>query len=485
MTSSEATAPKVFVSYSHDSPEHADRVLALADRLRSDGIDCILDQYEESPAEGFPRWMDQQMRAADFVLMICTPKYYQPTTEAGYEELYRRLTGQPRTPKGKLGTLKRLPPRERKFVPSTDSSGEHSSAPAGTLPALWNMPYPRNPFFTGREDLLAQLSTALKTNAAMALTQPQAISGLGGIGKTQLAVEYASRFHANYQAVFWVRADTQENVISDFVTIAGMLNLPEKDEQEQSLTVTAVKEWLRTHTQWLLILDNADNLAMVREFMPPAFGGHMLLTTRAQVMGKLARSIAVEKMDEEVGVLFLLRRAGIIAQDALVEQAPHGERGAALEIVQEMDGLPLALDQAGAYMEEVPCNLEDYLRLYRKQRGTLLKRRGGVVADHPAPVATTWSLSFAQVEQANPAAADLLRLYAFLAPDAIPEEIITKSASELGPALQALASDPIKLNDAIGELRKYSLVRRDPQGKTLTVHRLVQAVLKDAMNKTT
>ncbi len=77
MTSSEATAPKVFVSYSHDSPEHGDHVLTLADRLRSDGIDCILDQYEESPAEGFPRWMDRQIRAADFVLMICTSTYYR------------------------------------------------------------------------------------------------------------------------------------------------------------------------------------------------------------------------------------------------------------------------------------------------------------------------------------------------------------------------------------------------------------------------
>src|SRR5260370_12384263 len=488
--------------------------------------------------------MDRQIRAADFVLMICTSiyyrrwmgeeeqgkghgvqwestliyqyiynagtantrfipvllegadasaipipwqgvKYYQPTTEAGYEELYRRLTGQPRTRKGELGTLEQLPSRERKFVSSTDPSDDQSPAPAGTLPTPWNTPYPRNPFFTGREELLAQLSTALKTNVAMALTQPQAISGLGGIGKTQLAVEYAYRFHANYQAVFWVRADTQENVISDFVTIAGMLNLPEKDAQEQFLTVTAVKEWFRTHTQWLLILDNADNLVMVREFMPPAYGGHILLTTRAQLMAKLPHTIAVEKMDEEEGVLFLLRRAGIIAQDALVEQASLGERGAALEIVQAMDGLPLALDQAGAYMEEVPCNLEDYLRLYRKQRRTLLKRRGGVVADHPAAVATTWSLSFAQVEQANPAAADLLPMCAFLHPEAIPEELLTAGATHLGPRLHAVVTNEGAFNEAMSALRAYSLVSRDITDHTLSMHRLVQAVLKDVMHKTT
>ena len=106
---------------------------------------------------------------------------------------------------------------------------------------LWNVPYPRNPFFTGREELLTQLTTALRTGGAVtALTQPQAISGLGGIGKTQTAVEYAYRSHPHYQAVFWVRADTRENVVSDFVTIARVLDLPEKDAQDQMIAVHAV-----------------------------------------------------------------------------------------------------------------------------------------------------------------------------------------------------------------------------------------------------
>src|SRR5256885_962892 len=129
-------------------------------------------------------------------------------------------------------------------------------APQHSLPdvpaQLWNVPYPRNPFFTGREELLTQLTTVLRTGPATALTQPQAISGLGGIGKTQIAVEYAYRSHANYQAVFWVRADTRENMVSDFVSIAELLQLPGKNAQEQLLAVNAVKEWLRTHAKWLL-----------------------------------------------------------------------------------------------------------------------------------------------------------------------------------------------------------------------------------------
>jgi tetratricopeptide (TPR) repeat protein len=149
-----------------------------------------------------------------------------------------------------------------------------------------------------------------------------------------------------------------------------------------------------------------------------------------------------------------------------------------------MDGLPLALDQAGAYIEETACGLADYLDLYQKHGATFRKRRGGLVADHPESVATTWSLSFRKIELFNPAAAELLRLCAFLAPDAIPEEIITESAPDLGPVLQPVAADPIKFNEAVGILLTYSLVRRNPD-RILTMHRLVQAVLKESMNEQT
>src|SRR5207253_5227285 len=108
------------------------------------------------------------------------------------------------------------------------------------------------------------------------------------------------------------------------------------------------------------------------------------------------------------------------------------------------------------------CGLTGYLGLYRQQRVKLLKQRGGLVANHPAPVATTWSLSFQKVEQASPAAADLLRLCAFLAPEAIPEELITEGAPDLGPVLQAMAADPIEFDSAVRELLTYSLISRDP-----------------------
>jgi hypothetical protein len=147
-----------------------------------------------------------------------------------------------------------------------------------------------------------------------------------------------------------------------------------------------------------------------------------------------------------------------------------------------MAGLPLALDQAGAFIEETRSSLSDYLHLFQTRQADLLQRRGRLATDHQDSVAATWSLSFEKVQKANPAAADLLRLCAFLDPDGIQEEIFTEGASELGPTLQPVATDPIKLNEAIGALLNYSLVRRSPD-HSLTVHRLVQVVLKHGLNK--
>jgi tetratricopeptide (TPR) repeat protein len=348
--------------------------------------------------------------------------------------------------------------------------------------AIGNLPR-RNPYFTGREEILSALHTMLIANTTATLTQPPAISGLGGIGKTQTATEYAYRYRRDYHHLLWVKADTQETLTSDFVAIAKLLNLPEKDAQDQTLIVKAVKGWLEANANWLLIFDNADDLHLVHDFLPAGEQGHLLLTTRAHSMGGIARRVEIEKMDQEQGALFLLRRAGIIQPDAPLSSAPEADRIKAKDISQAMDGLPLALDQAGAFIDETACSLADYLAIYRQQRAELHTQRGGIASPHPEPVAATWSLSFQKVKKANPAAAELLRLCAFLHPDAIPEELITEGASKLGPVLQPVAGDPIKLNKAIGELLTYSLVRRDPKTNTLSIHRLVQAVLKDGMGK--
>jgi TIR domain/NB-ARC domain len=353
---------------------------------------------------------------------------------------------------------------------------------SAVLPSVWNVPYSHNAFFTGREDILSRLHYQLRAGQAMALSQAQAISGLGGIGKTQTAVEYACQYRHEYQLVLWAQADSREALISSYVTIADLLKLPEKALQDQMITVQSVKVWLQRHSRWLLILDNADELALVAEFLPPMIGGHLLLTTRASALGRLAQRIEMETLSPEQGALFLLRRASLLDPDASFEQAPVKARKASLEIAQELGGLPLALDQAGAYLEETSCGLDEYLNLYRIRHQELLQRRGKLSLDHPKPVAATWSLSFQQVEQDMPAAAALLQLCAFLDPDTISEEFLTAAAPHLGSLLTATAADPFKLNEAIEKLMEFSLVRRNSSAKILSIHRLVQVVLKDSMS---
>jgi tetratricopeptide (TPR) repeat protein len=360
---------------------------------------------------------------------------------------------------------------------------------------VFSIPYLRNPFFTGREELLKQLHDNLTQNKAAALTQAQArptdsaqaqaIHGLGGIGKTQTAVEYAYRHRDEYRYVLWVNAVTRDELITSFVGLAALLNLPERQEQDQTKIVAAVKQWFTTQDGWLLIFDNADDLALAGDFLPSGGKGQLLLTTRAYATGTLANDIEVKKLDSQKGMLLLLRRAKVLALDAPLEDAPVADRTAAAAIVQEMDGLPLALDQAGAFIEETQSSVSDYLDRFRQRQDLLLKRRGGSGKDHPGPVATTWSLSFERVEQLDPLAAELLRCCAFLAPDAIPEQLIIDGASKLGTLLQPVAENPLLLDEALGTLLRFSLVQRKRDERTFSIHRLVQEVFKGSMDAQT
>ena len=129
---------------------------------------------------------------------------------------------------------------------------------------IWNIPYRRNLFFTGREDLLQELHDNFTKNKTT--TPAQAICGLGGIGKTQTAIEYAYRYRDEYTVVLWVTAD--ERLVSDFVALASLLGLPERNASKQSLALNAVKRWLEQHTNWLLIFDNVEDLGLVGQFIP-------------------------------------------------------------------------------------------------------------------------------------------------------------------------------------------------------------------------
>ncbi len=349
---------------------------------------------------------------------------------------------------------------------------------------VWNVPHRRNPHFTGRDELLDQLDQRLRSvesddPAKVALTQSQAIKGLGGIGKTQIAVEYAyrSRDLGRYAHTFWINAASEETLLTSFVEFAELLpDFPAKGETDQRKLVDAVKRWLeQCQERWLLIFDNADEVTLIRDYLPQCGNGSILLTTRAHAVGSLATSLEVETMGTIEGTHLLLSRA------QRLERASDEEINQAGNIVVALDHFPLALDQAGAYIEETQCSFTDYLAIYQNHRQALLKRRGTLATDYPNSVATTWSLSFQKIQQANPVAAELLQLCAFLAPDRIPEELLTEGAIHWPPLLQKATTDVFVFQEMIAELLKFSLVKRLTDDRLLSIHRLVQAVQVDTM----
>jgi len=383
-----------------------------------------------------------------------------------------------------LGLLEALPSP----APAESEAGDAVQAdatPSGQI-ALWTVPYARNPHFTGRDDLLDQLMQQFSPQEAgqptsirqAALTQSRAIKGLGGVGKTQIAVEYAYRAHeqGRYTHTLWINAASEEAILTSFVALINFLPaFGPGGETDQRKLVAALIRWLEQCVQpWLLIFDNADDLSFTPSYLPARGNGSLLFTTRAAAVGALASSVEVDCMSLMEGTQLLLRRAQREASDS--------ELAEATTIVVALAHFPLALDQAGAYIEETGCSLHDYFQIYQKHRFALLARRGKQAAHYPESVATTWSLSFQHVEETNPAAAELLRLCAFLAPDHIPEELLTQGAPYWPAALQQGVADRLSFNQLLETLLSFSLVKRLSEDHLLSTHRLVQVVQMERLS---
>jgi hypothetical protein len=310
----------------------------------------------------------------------------------------------------------------------------------------------------------------------------QVITGLGGIGKTQTAVEYAYRYRDEYQAVLWLNAESALGLKTSSAELARELHLPHpKDDLDAA--VLAFKQGLKTEAGWVLILDNADDPALLAEFLPEAEHGHVLITSRAQDFQNLGimAPVRLEELSIDDATAFLLHRCG--RQDA-----EAAERAAATELARELDGLPLALEQAAAYIAERTATFQSYLQSYRNRGLKLLTARLPALGKYAESVATTWAANFEAVQE-SPAAADVLRFSVFLAPDAIPFELLTGGARELGPhvrdAVAKADNDPLLVNDLLPPLSRFSLIRIDGDTKTYGIHRMVQEVLRATMNDAT
>jgi NB-ARC domain len=311
-----------------------------------------------------------------------------------------------------------------------------------------------------------------------------AVYGLGGIGKTQTAVKYTYRYRDEYDFVLWITADSKDSIISGYVTIANLLDLPVKNDSDQNLIISAVLNWLEINENWLLVLDGADELSFLKNFIPFDPKGHVLLTSRAHLFEELdiTNQTKMEKMSPSEARQFFIKRTGR-------ENLKPSEIEALDKLTYELDYLPLAMEQAGAYIRKIECSFEDYLSSYKKSGLKLLEKSQIVTNKYPKSVATTWILNFAQVEQTSKASVDILFVSAFLNPSQITVDIFVKGSKGIGSvlslALKDIKNDHLVLLDILEPLRQYSLIAYDPNNYTYDIHCLVQDVLKDRMNAKT
>lgn len=542
-------ARRVFISYSqHDPVQHSRRVRDFATALADDGMDVELDQYHQHELAHWPRWCEEQLRPedSDFVLMICSAEYKRrvenrvafdegrgvfweggliyhylyeakdnkrfisvlfddespealpiavsgwtwfrvrdfgiASGEVGYTNLYRLLTEQPAFLKPKPGERKILPPEPASARPLSHSA---------TKPT--NLPYPSlGPLFKGREDFITEIHASFtgSPRRAQAISTRHAIHGLGGIGKTRAAVEYAWRFAADYTALLFVSAETPLDFRTNIAALCPILKTAE-GVTDDTLRFEAAIDWLREpqYRGWLLIVDNLDTAEAADEAAKSLVtleGGHVLITGRLSEWPAFVESRRLDVLDPDSATEFLLART------ADKRQPREDDAADARALAGELDGLALALEQAAAFIRRHMSSFADYLQRWRAADQRVRQWHDIRTMQYERPLAATWQTS---IDMLSPAARSLLHLISWLAPEPLPRFLFDHGAAPRGlrqlfegrrsprEILRVLSDDAqAEPETALAALRDFSLVqpaKEVPFENDGQLHRVVALITRE------
>jgi len=330
--------------------------------------------------------------------------------------------------------------------------------PAVPARRAWTVPPPVRSF-TGRVEQMTALHTQLTGRGAATLVPTAALTGMGGVGKTQLALAYAQRYRADYQLGWWVPAETELGMVTALADLAVVLGLPA--ELPPAELAAGARDALGERSGWLVIFDNAPDPAAVAEYLPGAGGGHVLVTSRDSAWQGIADPVPVDVLSQQEAVGLLLRRSG------------DSDKPSAARLADALGRLPLALEQAATYAASQGLPLARYLALFDQRRYELLAL--GRPLAYQGTVDATFTLALDQLRETNPAAGQLLELCALLALDEIPLPLLLSQPRLLPELLAAAVADPMRQGEVVGVLYRQGLLTRDA-GDTARMHRLVQDV---------
>lgn len=340
--------------------------------------------------------------------------------------------------------------------------------PAVTVPAVMRGLPPRNAYFAGRLEILSQIRATLE-NGNRAAVLPHTLHGLGGVGKTQVALEYAYRHSAFYDLIFWIVADDEQTIRRSIISLGKVLGLPDTSDAQYMIdsTLDEIRAG-RQHPRWLLVFDNAADPKTVQRYLPGG-DGHILITSR-NIEWRSASTTFVE-VD-----VFTLDECSAFLERRWPELTPEQ----AVTLSNRLGRLPLALNQAAAFHAETGMPLATYLENYDELVSAVTQT---VPSDYPEPVAATWRLAFDRLTETSPAAAQLLQLCCFLSsePIAVPMLRAGRGAA-LRPELKQALQNELSFRRAVQELGRYALAQFDAKRDFITVHSLVRAVLRDSLD---
>jgi MinD-like ATPase involved in chromosome partitioning or flagellar assembly len=340
--------------------------------------------------------------------------------------------------------------------------------PGTDTPAIWHVP-PRNTDFTGRHALLEKLRDQLLAgNPTVVL--PQALHGLGGVGKTQVAIEYAYRFMADYDIVWWIQAEGSDEIASSLAELAQRMGIHVGDDVVEA--ARASLDALRRSDpagRWLLIFDNAEEPRQLQAYLP-AGSGHVLVTSRNQTWSQLAESLEVDVFSRHESVAHMLLRV------------PELDLIDADRIASVLGDLPIAIEQAGAWLKETGMSASEYVRELEKDMMRVLALSES--EDHRAPAIATWNISLTRLRQDSPAAVRLLQLCAFCSAGPISMNLLY--SDEMIQALlpyDGTLAERLLLGKVIKGISRFALAKVDQGSNSIQVHRLIQAVIISQMSE--
>jgi tetratricopeptide (TPR) repeat protein len=509
---------RVFVSYSHLDSDWLDKVRSVLDPDVRNGRIQYFDDRELEPGDPWYKEITDAIDHAKVAVLLVSPnflasrfigedelprilravdddlttlwiplsgKFYGPDAIAGSEKLADRQAvwdaSQP------LDSL----PEEGRTARLLDLCRRINAHMAARIP--FNMPFGSlGDLFKGREEELRRLDEQLKLRGASAILQPRAISGLGGIGKTRLAIEYAHRHRADFTALLFVSANTRADLEANLARLCAddkALDLPEFRRAPQAEQYAAVVRWLSQNTGWLVVLDNVDTeeaLEAVQNLAASLHGGHILITSRLTGWGGSVRTMSLDVIPLDDAVALLLQKANEGGRQPRPDDAEK-----ARVLATELGCLPLAITHAGAYVRWGNKTFDRYLSEFDK---ALAFHKKGMIEYDPDPntdrvaktVATTYFLS---IHLLGPSEKSLLRAASILAPEPIPvamfedcpdeyKKLVTLWCEESGEAMAERDTE-----DALSELANYSLVERGDN--SFSVHRMERLVLSHRIPKET